>query len=364
MLKLRRAQPRMAFHCCFTHLNEIFAGIFAGICLLFVLLSAAPVWAQGGTTAPDFPLDMEQLLVALSDAHRPELNDNRYPRLLDYRHQRWNVIDDSLTSEQVTLNVEQQPQRIIPHAVGLTEVLWAITPHDRIISVHESCRNPGYSFLASQLPDSLPTYGSEDAEIVIGFCPDLVLTTYYSSASFKNRLKLSHIPFVEMGFFGDIASIESQIRFVGELVGAEASARQLLETMQQSVTTIKSVVTQRLAGRTVRVLYYDRMGFVSGEHTTFDSLCRTLGIENVAAQNGIKFSKQVGYETVLKWDPDIIIVPENSGLDKRLLGQPILATAKAVRNQNIRTIPGVYLMASSQFAVASLNYLGGILYEK
>ncbi|MCD6526829.1 MAG: ABC transporter substrate-binding protein [Desulfuromonas sp.] len=354
----------MAFHCCFTHHK----GIFAGICLLFVLLSvllsAAPLSAQEKATEPDFPLDMEQLLVALSDAQRPELDDNRYPRLLEYHHQRWNVLDDSLTSEEVTLSVEQQPQRIIPHAVGLTEVLWAITPHERIISVHETCRNPDYSFLAGQLPDSLPTYGSEDAELVIGFCPDLVLTTYYSSASFKNRLTLSHIPFVEMGFFGDIASIEQQICFLGELVGAEASARQLLTTMQQSVASIRHVVKQRLAGRTLRVLYYDRMGFVAGEHSTFDSLCRILGIENVATQNDIKFFKQVGYETVLKWDPDIIIVPEDSGLDQRLLGQPILATSKAIRNRNIRTIPGVYLMASSQFVVASLNYLGGILYEK
>lgn len=360
MLKLRKARQSMVFHCCFT----LHKRLIAGCCLLAVLVTAAPLWAQAQTVEPDFPLDMPQLLAALSDAHRPELSDPCYPRLIDYRHQRWNALDDSLSSEQLTLNVEQQPQRIIPHSVGLTEVLWAITPHERIISVHESSHNPGFSFLAQQLPDSLPTYGSDDAEIVIGFCPDLVLTTYYSSAAFKQRLTLSHIPFVEMGFFGDIPSIENQIRFVGELVGAEASARQLLETMEQSVATIQSVVKQRLGERKVRVLYYDRMGFVAGEHSTFDSLCGTLGIENVASANGIKFFKQIGYETVLKWDPDIIIVPENSGLDQRLLGQPILATAKAVRNQNIRTIPGVYLMASSQFAVASLNYLGGILYEK
>ncbi|OQY22006.1 MAG: hypothetical protein B6I37_07900 [Desulfobacteraceae bacterium 4572_35.2] len=363
MSKLRKAQQHMAHHCCSTHSK----GLFVGLSLLIMLLGGAPsltMTASAAETDPDFPLNMEQLLSDLSDAHQPELNVHQYPRSLEYHHQRWNVVDDRLVTEQVTLTVDHKPQRIIPHAVGLTEVLWAITEHERIASVHETCRNPSYSFLADQLPDSVPTYGREDTEIVIGLCPDLVLTTYYSSSSFKNRLTLSHIPFIEMGFFGNITSIERQINFIGKLVDAETSAQHLVTTMQNSVVKIQEIVKQRLDGKPLRVLYYDRMGFVAGENSTFDSLCNTLGVENVATQNGIKFFKQIGYETVLMWDPDIIIIPEDSGLDKHLLGQPILASAKAVRNKNIRTIPSVYLMASSQYTVASLNYLGGVLYEK
>lgn len=359
MLKLRRVQPRMASHYFFIHHKWLWTVLW-----LLIMLSVLPSMSQAQTITPNFPLDMEKLLDSLSDAHQPEQNDDHYPLTIDYCFQRWDVVDDILTTEQSTLTVEHQPLRIIPHAIGLTEVLWAITPHERIISVHKSCRNPSYSFLANKLPQSLPTYSSEDAEIVIGLSPDLVLTTYYSSATFKNRLALSHIPFVEIGFFDDFTSIENQIRFIGKLTGVEASAKQLVATMQQSVAAIKKVVKQRLEGRSLRVLYYDHMGFVMGEHTTFDSLCRTLEIENVAAQNGIKFSKQVSYETLLQWDPDIIIVPEDSGLDTQLLDQPILATAQAVRNKNIRTIPSVYLMASSQYLVASLNYLGGILHEE
>jgi iron complex transport system substrate-binding protein len=323
-----------------------------------------PAHAQKKSIDPEFPINMDELLCALGSAHQPESAEVKYPRKLEYNHQRWNMLDDSLNNEKTTIILDHQPQRIIPNTVGLTEVLWAIVPHERIIAVHESCLNPDYSFLADLLPNSLPTYGSEDAEVVIGFRPDLILTTYYSSAAFKKRLSLSHINFVEIGFFGDIASIKKQIRFVGELVGTQASATQLLTTMEQSVATIQRVVKERLDGRPLRVLFYDRMGFVAGKHSTFDSLCSTLGIENVASNHGINFFKQISYETVLKWNPDIIIVPDDSDLERSLLDQPILATAKAVVNKNIHTIPRAYLMASSQFAVASLNYLGGILYEK
>lgn len=360
MSKLKKVQQHMASHYYFMRNKGLLAGLF----LLFVLICGAPSLALAEKQTPDFPLNMEQLLANLSDARQVESNNQPYPRSLEYHHQRWNVLEESLINEQITLTVEKRPQRIIPHAVGLTEVLWAITEHDRITSVHESCRNENYSFLANQLPDSIPTYGSEDAEIVIGMCPDLVLTTYYSSPSFKNRLTLSHIPFVEMGFFGDIASIERQISFIGQLVDAKASANRLVTTMQQSVAKIQEVVKQRSNGQPLRVLYYDRMGFVAGKNSTFDSLCNTLEIENVATQNGIKFFKQIGYETVLMWNPDIIIIPEDSGLDKLLLDQPILASTKVVQNNNIRTIPSVYLMASSQYTVASLNYLAGVLYEK
>lgn len=360
MSKLRRVKQHMASHYYFMH-NK---GLFAGLLLLLVVIGGLPSFALAGQKTPEFPLNMEQLLADLSDAHQPESKAHHYPRSLEYHYQRWNVLEDNLTNEQTTIRVLHRPQRIIPHAVGLTEVLWAITEHNRIAAVHENCRNPHYSFLTDQLPDSIPTYGGEDAEIVIGLSPDLMITTYYSAPSFKNRLRLSNIPFVEIGFFDDISSIERQISFIGTLVDAEASAKQLVATMQHSVAKIQEIVQQRLAGQPLRVLHYDHMGFVAGKNSTFDSLCNMLGIENVATQNGIKFIKQIGYETVLLWDPDIIIIPAGSGLDKQLLSQPILASSKAVRHNNIRPIPNVYLMASSQYTVASLNYLAGVLYEK
>lgn len=360
MSKLRKVQQNMASHCYFMHTNWCSVTLL----LMFALICVTPSQSVAAERTPDFPLNMAQLLADLSDAHQPELKGLPYPRALEYNHQRWNVLDESLSNEQTTITVDKSPQRIIPHAVGLTEVLWAITNHDHIAAVHKSCRNASYSFLADQLPSSLPTYGSEDAEIVIGMCPDLVLTTYYSSPSFKNRLTLSHIPFVEMGFFGDITSIENQIQFIGSLVNAETSANHLVTTMKESVAKIQQTVKQRSNGQPLRVLYYDRMGFVAGKNSTFDSLCNTLEIENVATQNGIKFFKQIGYETILMWDPDIIIIPEDSGLDQQLLSQPILANSKVVKDKSIYTIPSVYLMASSQYAVASLNYLAGVLYEK
>jgi iron complex transport system substrate-binding protein len=93
-------------------------------------------------------------------------------------------------------------------------------------------------------------------------------------------------------------------------------------------------------------------------------MCRLLGVVNVASANGIRYFKQVDYETLLKWDPDIIIVPEESTFDEQLYREKVLASAKAIRHRNIRKIPSVYLLSASQYLVASTNYLAGLLYEK
>lgn len=354
---LRRARRHTVCLCCF--MRNLLLVILLGLLVALTL----PV-AAFSAEALDYPLDMDALRASLSDAHRPESRKNRFPRQVDYQVRTWDQMSDALHKHSAQLQLPQQPQRIIPHTVGLTEELWAIVPHERIVGLHESCRVTAYSFLAEQFPPSIPTFLTEDAEMVIGLQPDFVVTSFYSSAAFKHQLNLATIPYVEIGFFGDIEDIKAQIRLFGEMLGVEASAQQLLNTMEDSIVAIRKVVAQRLDGTTPTLLYYDRMGFVAGRHTLFDSLCHMLGVRNAASEHDVAFFKQVGYETVLKWNPDIIVVPADSGLEQRLTGQPILTMSAAVQNHRIYAIPEYYLTASSQFIVASLNYLGGILNDK
>jgi iron complex transport system substrate-binding protein len=329
-----------------------------GVCAGF---AGSAVAASGSGQGRTFPVEMTALLRALGDARAPS-PASEFPRTVSYPYTEWNMLEGTLKRMNKEVRLPHKPRRIIPHAVGVTEILWAIASRENIAAVHQSCLNPEYSFVAGELAGVPNAYASEDAEVVIGLRPDLILTTYYSSEEFKNRLRLSSVPFVEIGFFGDLPSIEEQVESLGRIIGEEAAARRLLATMQQNITTIQKFAQVRSGEKKLRVLYYGLHGFVAGENSTFDSLCALLNVVNIPAAEGVRFFKQIDYETLLKWDPDIIVVPENSGLEQELLGQKILQTAKAVRTGNIKSIPNVYLMASSQFAVASLNYLGGLFY--
>jgi len=337
--------------------------VLVGLGLVGIAVGLGGSALAGSAAGPGekFPVEMTGLMQSLRDARTPSPG-GEFPRTIEYAYTEWNMLAGTLKRTSKEVRLPQKPRRIIPHAVGLTEILWAIAPRENIAAVHRSCLNPEYSFIAEEMVGFPETYASEDAEVVIGLRPDLILTTYYSSEEFKNRLRLSAVPFVEIGFFGDIPSIQEQVEILGRIIGEEAAANRLVATMQRNVAAIQEFARARRGEKPLRAVYYGFHGYVAGENSTFDSLCGLLGVVNIPTAEGVRFFKQIDYETLLKWDPDIIIVPENSGLEQELLGHKILATAKAVRTRNIKSIPNVYLMASSQFAVASLNYLGGLIY--
>ncbi|ABA87724.2 metal ABC transporter, periplasmic substrate-binding protein [Syntrophotalea carbinolica DSM 2380] len=360
----RKSQPNMAFRCCFTG-KPLLAGIL-GLALLVTLLGGVCSAAGNARGARRFPLEMDALMGALSDTRRPTpVTTDSYPRTVPYRFMHYDFATDQQHQEQRSVTLEHQPLRIIPHSTGLTEILWAIVPHERLVAVHKSCKDRQYSFLAPLLPDDLPVYGTDDAEIVIGYRPDLVMTSFFSNANFLHQLRTAHIPMAQFGFFDDLDSIKEQILLAGRLTGEENSARRLVAVMDEKLRDIQTAVRKRRtpAAKPPTVLYYDNMAYVAGAGTTFDSMCKALGVTNIAAVKGIRNFKQIDYETLLQWDPEVIIVPEESTYDRQLYSQPMLATARAVRRKNIRKMPTVYLLSSSQYLVASINYLAGLIYE-
>ncbi len=341
---------------------------FAVFCAVFLLTfwwfsvpagAAKPPLRQGA-----FPLEMESLLTALGDARRPENSEqSRFPRTLVYPYLAYDMAGDRLREETREAHIPRQPRRIIPQSIGITEILWAICPPERLLAVHRSTRNPRYSFIAETLPDSLPSYGTGDAERVIGYRPDLVLTTYYSDENFLHQLQRAQVPTVQLGFFGDLEQIVEQILLIGQLIGEESAAEQLVNTMNENLQAIRVHVANRKSEVPLQVLFYDHMGYVAGRRTTFDAICRILGVVNVAADQGIDYFKQIDHETLLRWNPDRIIVPAESRLDRDLYRSRVLTGARAVQQRRIYGIPDVYLLSASQYLVASVNYLAGLLYD-
>lgn len=352
----RRCPATAVSRCCF--ISWTLAG------LLLLILTAGNAAAEQQTPVRNFPLEMDALMGALTNAYRLEPGGSKaFPRTVDYRFLAYDIARDSLQEEQRSVIIPHQPQRIIPQAIGITEILWAIAPRQRIVAVHQGCRDRRFSFIAGQLPKNLPTYGTNDAEIVIGYRPDLVLTTYYSDENFLHQLSRAKVPSVQLGFFGNLEQIEEQILLIGRLIGEERSARRLTDTMTEKIKSIQAYVECRRGDRPLTVLYYDNMGYVAGRNSTFDSMCRLLGVVNIAAAKGIDYFKQLDYETLLQWNPDMIIVPAESAFDQQLYESQILTSAKAIRQRNIRKIPSVYLLSASQYLVASTNYLAGLIYE-
>jgi iron complex transport system substrate-binding protein len=246
--------------------------------------------------------------------------------------------------------------------VGVAEILWSICPRERLIAFNDLSADPDSSFIANKVHEQGRIFKSKQTELVIGYQPDLVFTVFYSSADFKEKLRQAKIPNFDLGYFGTIESIKEQILLMGDIIGEEGNALALVRLIDTKIRELRAKLPPR--AHPVRVLYYDEGGYVPGASSNFDSICKIIGAVNVGAEQGIKSWSQIDYETLLKWNPDVIIVPGRSKLKELLVSNRLLSHSRAIKNGSVYDAPSVYLRASSHYMLLSADFLAGLIYRE
>jgi iron complex transport system substrate-binding protein len=284
-----------------------------------------------------------------------------WPRIIEHEHETYDFRKDVFHRERKTFVMNSKPLRIIPHAVGVAEILWAICPRKRLIAYNEFSADPKFCLVADLVRKTGPVFKSKQNELVIGYEPDLVFIVFYSGADFRKKLKQAKIPFFELGYFGTIDSIKKQILLIGKIIGEEGNSEALVRVVDRKILEI----TEKLpdVDKPIRALFYDEGGYIPGKTSNFNSICDMIRVTNVGAEQGIKSWSQIDFETLLSWDPDVIIVPEGSSNKELLMTNKVLSHASAIKNRKVRSIPSIYLGVDSQFMVLSANLLAGIIYE-
>jgi len=333
------------------------AGIYVVCCFIAVIASSA----AGNDQMSVPPLDMERLRSELSFVRGTAKAEGAWPREIRYTFKVYDFKTDAFQQETKTFAIKKKPLRIIPHAVGVAEILWSICPRERLVAFNEFSADQDSSFIADKVRERGPIFKSKQTELVIGYQPDLVFTVSYSSADFKEKLKQAKIPSFDLGYFGTIDSIIEQILLMGDIIGEESNAQALVKLIETKIRELKSKLPLR--DHPIRVLYYDEGGYVPGTSSNFSSICKIIGAVNVGAEQGIKSWSQIDYETLLKWNPDVIIVPSRSKLKELLMSNRVLSHAKAIKSGSVYYIPAVYLRVNSQYMLLSANFLAGIIYR-
>ena len=338
---------------------------FVIITLIYLICCLIPAAAYTGEfteqkTVP--PLDMDRLQNELSLVKGTTKAEGVWPREIRYTFKVYDFKTDSFQQEAKTFVIKKKPLRIIPHAVGVAEILWAICPRERLIAFNEFSADPDSSFIADKVRERGPIFKSKETELVIGYQPDLVFTVFYSSADFKEKLKQAKIPCFDLGYFGTIDSIKEQILLMGDIIGEESNAQALVKLIDTKIRELKGKLPRR--DQPVRVLYYDEGGYVPGSSSNFNSICKIIDAVNVGAEQGIKSWSQIDYETLLKWNPDVIVVPARSKLKELLMSNRVLFHAQAIKSGAVYYVPGVYLKVDSQYLLLSADFLAGIIYRQ
>lgn len=330
--------------------------------VVFLLLGNAANSQDTAQTKTVTPFNMCELKDALSFVRGCETTRNVWPRVVRYGFKIYDFKTDTFAQEEKTITIKKKPLRIIPHAVGVAEILWAICPRERLVAFNDFSADPEFSFIAAEVRAKEPIFQPKQTELIIGYQPDLVFTVFYSGDDFKEKLKQANIPYCDLGYFGTIESIKDQILLIGKIIGEEGNAQALVKLIDDKIMELKDKLPKR--AKPIRVLNYDEGGYIPGMSSNFNSICSIINAINVGAEQGIKSWSQIDNETLLKWNPDVIVVPEGSNLKIQLMSNKVLSQAQAIKNGKVYNIPGVYLGVDSQYMVLSANLLAGIIYAQ
>ncbi len=336
--------------------------IVTGYFLAWCLIVVTPSSAAGNDARAVAPLDLEKLKNELSFVRGKTTTERGWPREIRYNFKVYDFKTDAFRVEARTSVVKKKPLRIIPHAVGVAEILWSICPRERLVAFNEFSADPESSFIADKVRERGAIFKTKQTELIIGYQPDLVFTVFYSGADFKEKLKQAKIPSFDLGYFGTIDSIKEQILLIGDVIGEEGNASALVKLIDAKIRELQNKLPRR--SHPLRILYYDEGGYVPGASSNFNSICKIIGAINVGAEQGIKSWSQIDSETLLKWNPDVIIVPGHSKLKELLMSNRVLSYARAVKSGSVYNVPGVYLRADSQYMLLSADFIAGLIYRQ
>jgi len=208
-----------------------------------------------------------------------------------------------------TVEVPDRPQRVIALAPSIVEVVYELGRQDLLKGATQYSTEPPAA-------RSLPRVGSYvrlDLEKIVALEPDLCLAIKDGNPlPTVNRLVELGIPV----YVVDPRSIEGVMEMIsrlGEVLGADAGARELVSGLHRRVARVR----ERLAGTTARPSVFfqiDAAPIVSAGRGTFiDELITLAGGRNLAATDGAGGYLKFSWEDVLRFAPEVVIVASMAG---------------------------------------------------
>lgn len=214
---------------------------------------------------------------------------------------------------------QESPQRIVSMSLCTDRLLlWLVEPH-RIASLSYLATDPAYSPLAAQA-QGIPANRAQ-AEEVLAFGPDLILTSQFSATLAANLLERLGHPVQRLGFATTADEVYAQVRTMADLTDTGARGEALVIGLQAVIDTEVQRLMPQLHGK--RAVFFASNGFSYGLGTLQHDFLTSLGLHNVAADAGLQGPAQLPLEVLLAARPDFVFVDRRGQLDAQL-AQPLL----------------------------------------
>jgi iron complex transport system substrate-binding protein len=251
-----------------------------------------------------------------------------------------------------------KPQRVASINLSADEVLVAILPPERLVSVTRWADAPGTSNVVGRVAPAVHRFVKADLEQLVALRPDLVVVSEYTDADFMKHLERSGLRVHRMLGLGTLAGVRGAILDLGRAVGEGEAARRLVAEFDWKLAELG----RRLTGaKRPRILYWSG-NMTAGADTAIGALIEAAGAVNVGREMGIVGIAPPGAERAFVTNPDGVLVGTWPGSKDALRSHPLFSQWAAVREGQIVALRTELLVALSQFTADAAWELAHLLH--
>jgi len=251
--------------------------------------------------------------------------------------------------------------RMVEIPIEVNSVVGTSPPTTMLIYMLASDKLMGWNFKLSEeeaqyMPPkyrSLPVVGgwfgkqSGNYENFISMSPDVVFEGFTAegdpiSGIDERQQKFGEIPVVAVESTADATAYEASIRFLGDVLGEEGKATELISFYNEVMDYVTARVAQIPKSGKRKVYYAEGpKGLMTdptgSPHSQLIEVCGGVNIAECPLKGG-KGMAEVSIEQVLRWDPDVIIAGDSTFYEN-VFSDPLWQNMKAVKNHEVYLTP-------------------------
>ncbi|WP_336356157.1 heme/hemin ABC transporter substrate-binding protein [Pseudomonas granadensis] len=203
------------------------------------------------------------------------------------------------------------PQRWVSAGGALSEWVSALGGETKLVGVDTTSQHP-------QSLKALPSIGyqrSLSAEGILSLRPDILIgTEEMGPPPVLAQVKAARVRVELFSAQADLPTLAQNLIHLGQLLGAEAQAKQLLQTYQQQLNAQQARVAQaqtaqKAPGVLLLLGHAGGKPLIAGKDTAADWLLQQAGGRNLATHSGYK---PFSVESLASLDPEVLVFADRA----------------------------------------------------
>lgn len=248
------------------------------------------------------------------------------------------------------------PQRIVSLSPASTEILFAVGAENQIVAVSDFSDYPSQA-------QNLPKVGGFDGktlslEKILSFNPDFV----YLTNVMHNHL-IPHFESLNIDYYlsdaNSFEQVKNEILQIAKITGHTSTGENLVKEIDSAINKINSQ-NQLLQKPTVYWEVWNSPFMSAGNSSFINDLIKTAGGINIFQEIAQAYPT-VSEETIVAKNPQIIIIPQNSGITvDSVKNRKGWSQIDAVKNDKIFIVDDNLLTRSGARIGESAEYLANL----